>query len=148
LLGFDIGWGEVIYFVGCVAHALYTPLVRQLNRGEHVVMFSFGTLVAGAILLLIYAAPQIVATDWMTLPSIVWITLIYVSVFATTSTVILLQFATLRLPSAKVMAYTYLVPSWVIVWEIVMGNGVPSALVLGGVALTVLALWMLLRDEG
>ncbi len=147
LLGFDIGRGEVIYFVGCVAHALYTPMVRQLNRGENVVMFSFGTLVAGAVLLLIYAAPLIAQTDWGALPPIVWITLVYVSVFATAATVVLLQFATLRLPSAKVMAYTYLVPTWVIVWEIMLGNGAPATLVLGGVALTVLALLMLLRDE-
>ena len=45
------------------------------------------------------------------------------------------------------MAYTYLVPSWVIIWEIVLGNGAPRALVLGGVALTIVALLMLLRDE-
>jgi hypothetical protein len=62
--------------------------------------------------------------------------------------VVLLQFATLRLPSAKVMAYTYLVPSWVIIWEIALGNGAPGMLVLGGVGLTMLALWMLLRDDG
>ena len=58
-----------------------------------------------------------------------------------------IQFATLRLPSGKVMAYTYLVPSWVIVWEIALGNDAPTSLVLGGVGLTVLALLMLLRDE-
>ena len=29
-----IGRGEVIYFVGCVAHAAYAPLVRRFNRGE------------------------------------------------------------------------------------------------------------------
>ena len=37
-------------------------------------------------------------------------------------TFVLLQFATLRLPSAKVMAYTYLVPSWVILWELALGR--------------------------
>ena len=147
-LGFDIGRGEVIYFVGCVAHALYTPMVRQLNRGENVVMFAFGTLLAGAVLLLIYAAPQIVATDWLALPNIVWITLVYVAVFATASTTVLLQYSSMRLPSAKVMAYTYLVPTWVIVWEIMLGNGAPVGLVLVGVAMTVVALLLLLRDDG
>ena len=148
LLGFDIGRGEVIYFFGCVAHALYTPMVRQLNRGENVVMFSFGTLLGGAVLLLIYAAPQIVATDWAALPGIVWITLVYVAVFATAATTVLLQYSSMRLPSAKVMAYTYLVPTWVIVWEIMLGNGAPVGLVLIGVAMTVLALLLLLSDEG
>ena len=54
----------------------------------------------------------------------------------------------LRLPSAKVMAYTYLTPSWVIGWEAALGGAVPGGLVLGGVALTVAALGLLLRDDG
>ncbi|MEM6305271.1 MAG: DMT family transporter [Pseudomonadota bacterium] len=148
LLAFDVGRGEAIYFIGCVAHGLYTPLLRKLNRGEHVVMFTFGTVVGGAVLLGGWSAPEILRTDWLALPGIVWITLFYVAVFATAGSVLCLQFATLRLPAAKVMAYTYLIPSWVIVWQIALGRGAPAALVLGGVALTVLALALLLRDEG
>ena len=45
------------------------------------------------------------------------------------------------------MAYTYLTPSWVILWEIGLGHGVPPVLVLGGVALTVLALVFLLEQD-
>jgi drug/metabolite transporter (DMT)-like permease len=45
------------------------------------------------------------------------------------------------------MAYTYLTPSWVIVWEIALGNEVPNALAFLGVGLTIVALLMLLRDE-
>lgn len=146
-VAFDVGRGEVIYFVGCVSHAIYTPMVRRLNRGESAVMFTFGTLVAGGVLLMIYAGSDVAATNWVAMPPMVWVTLVYTAVFATATTVVLLQFATLRLPSAKVMAYTYLVPSWVIVWEVALGNGAPPALILGGVALTVLALWMLLRDD-
>ncbi len=54
----------------------------------------------------------------------------------------------MRLPSAKVMAYTYLTPSWVILWEIALGKGAPTGLILIGIALTVVALLLLLRDEG
>ncbi|MCV3271790.1 DMT family transporter [Roseobacter sinensis] len=144
---FEIGRGEAIYFVGCVAHAVYTPMVRKLNRGEPAVVFTFGMLVAGALLLSVIAWRDVVATEWRALPGIVWITLIYVALFASAATFVLLQFATLRLPSAKVMAYTYLTPSWVILWEIAFGNGAPPALVLGGVALTIVALGMLIRDD-
>ncbi|MEO0379145.1 MAG: DMT family transporter [Pseudomonadota bacterium] len=147
LLAFEVGRGEVIYFFGCVSHALYTPMVRKLNRGEPAVVFTFGMLVAGALLLTVYGWSDITATDWAGLPGIVWVTLIYIAVFASAATFVLLQFATLHLPSAKVMAYTYLTPSWVILWEVALGNGVPRALVLGGVVLTIIALVMLLRDE-
>jgi drug/metabolite transporter (DMT)-like permease len=147
LLSFRIGKGEVIYFWGCMAHALYTPMVRKLNRGESTVVFTFGTLLAGCIILLIYAWSDLWATDWVNLPPIVWITLIYISIFASSATFLLLQYATLRLPSSKVMAYTYLTPSWVILWEIALGNSAPPGLVIGGVVLTIVALGLLLRDE-
>jgi len=144
---FSIGGGEIIYFWGCVAHAIYTPMVRKLNRGEPAVVFTFGTLVAGCLLLTGFGWRDILATDWANLPGIVWLGLFYLSFFATAVSFVLVQFAALRLPSAKVMAYTYLVPSWVILWEIALGNGIPTGLILGGVGLTILALLMLLKDE-
>ena len=147
LLGFEVGRGEAVYFLGCVSHALYTPMVRKLNRGEPAVVFTFGMLVAGGVLLTLYGWSDIRATDWVALPGIVWITLLYVAIFASAATFVLLQFATLRLPSAKVMAYSYLTPSWVILWELALGNGAPRAIVLGGVGLTVVALLLLLKDE-
>lgn len=82
------------------------------------------------------------------LPGVVWVTLFYTSVFASAVTFVLVQFATMHLPSAKVMAYTYLTPSWVIGWEAALGHGVPGGIILVGVALTVVALLILLKDEG
>ncbi len=146
VLALEIGPGEVTYFWGCVAHALYAPMVRKLNRGEPAVVFTFGMMVAGTVLLTLWAWPAILATDWAALPAIVWITLVYVAVAASAATFVLLQYATLRLPAAKVMAYTYLVPAWVILWEIALHAATPPALVLVGVAMTAFALWLLLQD--
>lgn len=145
---FHIGRGEAIYFLGCIAHAAYTPMVRKLNRGEPAVMFTFGMLLAGFLLLTLYGWSDIRATDWAALQPIVWIGLFYLAIFASAATFVLLQFATLRLPSAKVMAYTYLTPSWVILWEIALGHGAPSGLVLVGIVLTVVALVLLLEQDG
>ncbi|WP_281858843.1 DMT family transporter [Litoreibacter halocynthiae] len=146
LLAFEVGRGEAVYFVGCAAHAVYTPLVRKLNRGEAPVVFSFFTLLGGLGLLTIWGWSDLWATDWAALPAIVWVTILYVSIAASAMTFVLLQYAALRLPSSKVMAYTYLVPSWVILWELALGGTAPPALVLAGVALTALALGMLLKD--
>ena len=144
---FQFGTGEAIYFWGCVAHAVYTPMVRKLNRGEPAVVFTFGMLLAGAAILLVFGWSEIRATDWLNLPGIVWIGLGYLAICASSTTFVLLQFATLHLPSAKVMAYTYLTPSWVIVWEIALGRPAPAAMILVGIALTVVALVMLLEDH-
>lgn len=146
LMRFEVGQGEVTYFWGCVAHALYTPLVRKLNRGESPLVFSFGVLVTGFGMLTLWGWGDIMATGWAALPGIVWITLLYTAFFASAVTFVLLQYAALRLPASKVMAYTYLTPSWVILWEVALGKPLPGALVLLGVAATVVALGMLVRE--
>ncbi|MFQ1699631.1 DMT family transporter [Loktanella agnita] len=146
ILRFQVGPGEAIYFWGCVSHAVYTPLVRKLNRGEPAIVFTFGMLLAGSVMLTAWAWGDLMATDWAALPWIVWITILYTAVFASAVTFTLLQFSTLRLPSSKVMAYTYLVPSWVIVWELALGRTAPPVMILAGLVLTVVALVMLLRE--
>ena len=146
MLRFDVGRGELIYFVGCISHSFYTPLVRKLNRGESALVFTFGTLVAGAALLTVLGWFDIMSTPWLMLPSIVWVTILYTAIFASAATITLLQFAALRLPSSKVMAYTYLTPAWVILWNVGLGAALPPLTVGFGVAMTIVALVLLLRD--
>jgi drug/metabolite transporter (DMT)-like permease len=148
LIRLEIGRGETIYFWGCAAHAAYAALVRKLNRGESPITSTFLTMSAGTVLLTLWSAPALMTTNWATLPPIVWVTLAYVSIAATATTSYLVQFASMRLPAAKVMAYTYLVPSWVILWELALHATLPPALVGLGVALTIAALWLLLKDQG
>ncbi|MCP5086543.1 MAG: DMT family transporter [Rhodobacteraceae bacterium] len=145
LIRFDLGRGEAIYFFGCIAHALYTPLVRKLNRGEPTMVFTFGMIFAGWLILTVLSAPEIIRVDWLALPRIFWITLFYLAIFASSVTFFLLQFASMQLPSANVMAYTYLTPTWVIFWELALGHTGPPVIVGIGVAVTVVALLMLLR---
>lgn len=142
----EFGRGEAIYLIGCAAHALYTPMVRRLNRGEAPLASTFGTLVAGAAILSVWGAGAIIRTDWANLPAIVWVTLIYVAIFASAATTVLVQYAVMRLPAAKVMAYTYLTPVWVIALEAVLTNALPAMAVLPGVIATVAALLLLLKD--
>ena len=146
LVNLDVGKGEALFFIGCVGHAAYTPLVRLLNRGETPMLSSMGTMLGGFVVLAIYAWRDVLATPWFTLPAIVWIALIYLSAAATGLTFVALQYAALRLPAAKVMAYTYLVPVWVICWELALGHAAPPVLILPGVGLIVLALALLLKE--
>lgn len=146
-LEFRIGRGEAIYFVGCIAHALYIPVIRLLNRGEHPLVFSFGMTVAGFLLLTALSLPTLIAAPWLTFPPIFWIGLLYVSIFASAVSFFLLQYGAMNLPAARVMAYSYLTPSWVILWEWAQAHGLPNALALAGVGITVIAVAMLLRQD-
>ena len=147
ILALDIGRGEGIYFLGCVAHAFYTPLVRKLNRGQSPIVFTFGTILGALVLTLAYGFSDLMAIDYEGLRPIVWGTLIYLGVFASAASFLLIQYSTLHLPSSKVMAYTYLTPSWVTLWELALRNPLPPFVVLLGVMATILALCLLLRDE-
>lgn len=144
-LAFEIGRGEAIFLLGVLGHALYAPLVPTLNRGEPTLVFTAGMLIAGALILCVAGAPDIAATDWLHLPPIVYIALAYLSIVTTGFTFFLVQYAAMRLPSSKVMAYTYLTPSFVILWEGVLGHGFPDLKVAIGALLTAVALVMLLR---
>ena len=146
-LAFDLGYGERIFFVGCVCHALYAPLVRKLNRGEPVPVFTLLTIVGAALVIGTYAVRPVLETDWQSLPNAVWIALFYLSVFTTGITFALLQFAALHLPSGKVMAYGYLTPSFVALYEGLSGNGWPAAIVWVGVGAILSALLILLIAE-
>jgi len=146
-IAFRVGEGEAIYFIGCILHALYIPLVLRLNRGESALAATFGMLVGGTLVLALAGGPAVLATDWSTLPLMVWITLAYLTLASGSGTFLLLQYASMRLTSARVMAYTYLTPTWVILWELALGNSAPPLIVLGGIGLSIVALFLLLRVD-
>lgn len=147
MIAFDVGRGEFVYFLGCICHAAYTPMIPKLNRGEPAAVMTLGMIIAGFAVLTVYGWSDIVVTDWTALRPLVWVTIVYLAVFASAATFLLLQFASLRLPAAKVMAYSYLTPTWVIAWEVAQAHDTPPLLVLAGIGATVIALLLLLRDE-
>ena len=76
----------------------------------------------------------------LVLPGVVWIAILYLSLFTTAGTFFLLQFASMRLPASKTLAYGYLTPSFIILFEGLLGHGWATASVLAGAAVTVLGL--------
>jgi len=143
IVAFDVGQGEAIFFVGCACYALYTVLLRRLNRGEPSAVASLWTLAATTLWVALYGLPQLVSTDWLHLPARVWWVIAYLSVFPTAATFFLVQYAALRLPAAKVIAYGYLTPAFVILYEGLAGHGWPGFSVLAGAGITVLGLIVL-----
>jgi drug/metabolite transporter (DMT)-like permease len=143
LLGFDVGTGELIFFVGCIAYALYTPLLRRYSRGEPASVLSFWTLCASAVCIALCGLPELAAADWLHLPPLVWWVVLYLAIGPTALSFFLIQYAALHLPAAKVIAYGYLTPAFVIVLEALIGHGLPSPTVLAGALAIVLGLVVL-----
>ncbi|UJW74448.1 DMT family transporter [Rhizobium sp. SL42] len=136
ILAFDVGRGELIYFVGVVAHAAYVPLIRRFGRGEHPVAFGFWVTVFTVPWLLPTGALPLLETDFAALPFNVWATVAYLSVVTTAITFMLLQYASTRLPAAKVLGYGYLTPTSVIILEGLIGHGWASPAVFAGALVT------------
>ncbi len=140
ILGFQIGRGEAIFFIGCMGHAAVAPLNRLFNRGEHGAYFTLCAVTATMLWIVLAGSLDIISTDWLALPSIVWIAIFYLAVFTTAGTFFLVQFASMRLPASKVLSYGYLTPSFVIILEGLLGHGWVALSVMVGALVTALAL--------
>jgi len=137
---FEVGKGELIFFVGVLCHAAYGPLLRRFNRGETGVVFTLWTVAATGLCIAAWGWRDIVATDWANLPPTVWLTILYLGTFTSAGTFFLTQYASMRLPAAKVLAYTYLTPGFIILYEGLLGHGWASVGVAVGAGITVLGL--------
>ena len=143
LIAFDVGKGEALFFFGCVCQAIYSPLVRKLNRGEGTLEFTVWTIAGCTVSLLIFAAPKLMHMTWSGLGWPVWLSIAYLIVGATAASFFLLQYASMRLPAAKVFPYTYLIPTFVILLEAALGNGWAPMPVFTGAIVTVIGLVIL-----
>ena len=147
LLALELAPGLFIFAIGCVTFSAYAPLVRLLHRGEPLILLSFWTTALGAGMLGLYAAEEIRTSDFRAVPLAAWLGLIHLALSNTGLTFLLAQFASLRLPAHKVMAYTYLTPTFVALQLSLIGQGWPSLSVTLGIALTAAATLLLQRSE-
>jgi drug/metabolite transporter (DMT)-like permease len=140
LMRFHVGYGEIVFFFGCVSYAAYPVFVRKLHSDESTAVLTFWSLSTGAVLLAIYGFRVILETDWASVPAGVYLGILYLAVVTTAISFFLIKYASLKLPGAKVMAYTFLIPALVAVLEGIIGHGWPTPMVIAGVIVTALAL--------
>jgi len=139
LAAFQLGKGEAIFFIGCAVYAAYSPAVRKLHRGESLARLNMWALGCGMVLLLLYGGREIAVTDWRAVPWWAYLGIAYLAVFTTAITFYLIKSASLVLPAAKVMAYTYLLPAFVALYEALIGHGWPDIGVIAGIVVTAAA---------
>ena len=140
ILGFDVGRGELIFFIGVVGHALYVPLIRLFDRKEHPVTFGFWVAVGTCFWLMLPALPELPGIDLARLSLQFWLIVAYIAIVTTMGTFLLLQFASMRLPASKVLGYGYLTPTSIIILEALIGNGWTTLSVALGAMVTALGL--------
>lgn len=136
ILSFDVGLGEMIFFVGVVCHAAYAPLLRRLNHGEQPFDFAFWGVAATFLWLFVPGVPALRTVELANTPFIVWVAILYLAIVTTVITFLLIQYASMRLPAPKVLGYGYLTPSFIILHEGLIGHGWVHLSVMAGALVT------------
>ena len=148
-INFKVGYGEKLFFIGCICHALYAALIPKFNNGEPAIIQTFGTLISGIIILGLFSNKEIIYYSWIDFPVIVLLTILYLAIFATAASFFLIQYSAVRLSSIKVMAYTYAVPIWVVLLQIIFLQQLPNTITFIGAFIILVSLLILLfNDEG
>lgn len=147
ILNFDIGKGESLFLIGCSCQAIYTLLIPILNEGETTLEQTSNTMLVSAILLIMIDFKAIASTSWNEVTLDTWLTILYLSVFATAIAFFIIQYARNFLPTTYIMAYYYTVPMWVLIFEtIIFGTFFRSELWLGCFAIIFAFSTILLKD--
>lgn len=139
--------GDLIFVGGCLAMALYTPLIRRVHRNEPMEVMTLWILISGCIWLLpgtLYTlrSATLSAIDWS-----VWVWIVYLALFSTVISFYMTQYATRMIGPTRTISYSYLYPMLVVVLEFSMGHGIPPIRIFPGIALTCGAMLLLLRSS-
>lgn len=131
----DFNRGDVVFFIGCLLMALYTPLVKRLHRGEPMAIMTFWILVTGSAWLLLLCGAKLPTIAWSAIPPQVWGGIAYLAIFTTIITFFISQWATLYVGPTRVLAYSFLYPPIIVIIEWLLGHGLPTLSTLTGVLL-------------
>jgi drug/metabolite transporter (DMT)-like permease len=148
LLALDINHGDILFLAGCFLMAAYTPLVKRFYRQESMLFMTFWVLATGCGWLLILSLSHLSAVHWQGVEFKVWIGIIYLAIFSTIVTFYLTHMATPYLGPTRVMAYSYLYPALVLAINWGLGNGLPPAIILPGVAVVSMAMIVIQHGAG
>jgi drug/metabolite transporter (DMT)-like permease len=139
--------GDLIFFVGCLAMGLYTPLVKRVYRGEKMEVMTFWILVTGSLWLLPVGGLALVRIDLTAVSAGIWGWIAYLAFFTTVISFYLTQYAIQFIGPTRVMAFSYLSPGLVLLIEIIIGRGLPELKVLPGIAIILIAMFFLQRYD-
>ncbi|MGW8161536.1 MAG: DMT family transporter [Desulfobulbales bacterium] len=146
LLQLEVNHGDLLFLAGCFMMAAYTPLVKRLHQEESMVIMTFWVLATGTVWLLLLSFSRLGTVAWLEVETKVWAGIVYLAVFSTIITFYLTHISTLYLGPTRVMAYSYFYPAFVLIINWGVGNGLPPAAILPGVAIVSLATVVLQRE--
>ena len=120
-LELHMNYGDLVFVLGCISLSLYNPLLKRFHTGEPMMVLTFWVLLCGSILLFFLSLLSLSEVKWSQIHYSIYIGTLYLAVFSTLVTFIIINYSTIRLGATKVAAYGFLTPFFVIVMSLLMG---------------------------
>ncbi len=146
-LKFKMDYGELIFLIGTIVYSSYALLQPRLNNSEHLLITTFGVLIAGT---LIVGSTLVIQGESFTPATIslgLILLVIYLAIFASIGTILCLNYASNKIPGTNVMAYSLLIPFWVLLVESFGNEGLAPAYTYIGIVPIGMGLIFLYRNS-
>ncbi len=146
-LKFKMDYGELIFLIGTIVYSSYALLQPRLNNSEHLLITTFGVLIAGT---LIVGSTLVIQGKNFTPNTIslgLILLVIYLAIFASIGTILCLNYASNKIPGTNVMAYSLLIPFWVLLVESFGNEGLAPAYTYIGIVPIGMGLILLYRNS-
>ena len=145
LMALDVNKGDLIFLAGCFAFGLYGGFIKRFHTGEPTAVTTFWVLLFSAILYLVIAGKDLVASPWAETEVAVYGAVAYLAVVSTVISFFMFQFATPRIGPTRVLAYSYFIPAFVLLVDWAIGRGLPPLMTFPGIAIVLIASLVLQR---
>ena len=146
-LKFKMDYGELIFLIGTIVYSSYALLQPRLNNSEHLLITTFGVLIAGTLIVgsTLVIQGESFTPDTISLGLIFLV--IYLAIFASIGTILCLNYASNKIPGTNVMAYSLLIPFWVLLVESFGNEGLAPAYTYIGIVPIGMGLIFLYRNS-
>ena len=146
-LKFKMDYGELIFLIGTIVYSSYALLQPRLNNSEHLLITTFGVLIGGTLIvgLTLVIQGESFTPDTISLGLIFLV--IYLAIFASIGTILCLNYASNKIPGTNVMAYSLLIPFWVLLVESFGNEGLAPAYTYIGIVPIGMGLIFLYRNS-
>jgi len=146
-LNFQLNKGDIIFLMGALSMCCYSVAMKWLYRGDDMIPLVFATLIGGSIwmaLALLFTGQDL---EWHKIEGHLVLHMAYLSIAATLITMYLYQRATVDLGPSKVMAYSYLTPSFLALLLLLFYHQPVSNMAIPGLIISSMATLLLQKKD-
>jgi drug/metabolite transporter (DMT)-like permease len=117
--------GDAFITLNAISYAFYLVYVKRLLKKYHVLTIAKYIFLFGTLMVLPFGLPQLMETDFSSLPPKAWGAIVYVAVFTTFIAYLLNSWAVQKANPTLVGSYVYLQPVFATGFATLLGSALP-----------------------